>query len=73
MTSTTAVRKPIELTGHLFDSLTVSKALDTIENLGGDFELKAIDIGHSKKAFSNLKLDVIAPSITDETYWDETI
>ncbi|MDH4379460.1 MAG: arginine deiminase-related protein [Vampirovibrionales bacterium] len=60
-TASTAVRKPIELTGHLFDSLTVSKALDTIESLGGDFELKAIDIGHSKKAFSNLKLDVIAP------------
>ncbi len=56
-----SVTRTIELNGHLMDSLTLSKVLDTIEKLGGDFELQSIDIGHSRKDFSQAQIDVIAP------------
>lgn len=57
----TTVTRTIELKGHLMDSLTLSKVLDTIERYGGDFELQAIEIGQSKKDFSLAKIDIIAP------------
>jgi len=55
------VSRTIELNGHLMDSLTLSKVLDTIEKLGGEFHLKAIEIGSSKKDFSHALIDVFAP------------
>lgn len=64
MSVSQAVRKTVSVTGHLFDSMTLSKVLDLIQNQGGDFEMKDLEIGASKQSFSSIKIDVLAP--TDE-------
>ena len=38
----------VEMEGHLIDSLTLTKALDKIMNMGGEFEIKKIQVGKKK-------------------------
>ncbi len=56
----TCVTKTIELTGHLLDSLTLSKVLDTIQAKGASFKITHLDIGADKHAFTNLRMDIEA-------------
>lgn len=65
MSVSQAVKKSITITGHLFDSMTLSKVLDIINTLGGNFKMQGINIGEAKDSFSDVSLDVFAPS--DET------
>ena len=51
----------VVLTGHLLDSLTLSKVIDKVETLGGDYELNDIQIGSLKKDISSVSMTVYAP------------
>lgn len=65
MSTSLAVKKTVSVTGHLFDSMTLSKVLDLIQAHDGDFEMKNLEIGASKQSFSSIEIEVLAP--TDET------
>ncbi len=39
----------IELKGHIIDSMILPKVLDTIMDLGGDFEILQLDVGKTKE------------------------
>jgi hypothetical protein len=38
----------VELSGHIIDSLILLKVLDPIVNLGGDFEILQVQVGHCR-------------------------
>lgn len=38
----------VELSGHIIDSLILPKVLDLIVNLGGDFEILQVQVGHRR-------------------------
>lgn len=52
----------IELKGHLIDSLTLSKVIDRIQQLGGDYQLNDIRIGSLKKDISAITMTLLAPN-----------
>jgi lysine-ketoglutarate reductase/saccharopine dehydrogenase-like protein (TIGR00300 family) len=52
----------VELSGHIIDSLILPKVLDLIINLGGDFELLEVTVGHRRKDRSHARILVEAPS-----------
>lgn len=56
----TAVMTTIDLTGHLFDSLTLSTVMDTINGAGGTFKITHLEIGQSKHAISNVRMELHA-------------
>jgi len=51
--------REIEVKGHLIDSLILTKIFDGVMDLGGEFEVKKIQIGIKKKDESYAKLLVI--------------
>ncbi len=51
----------VELKGHLIDSLTLSKVIDTVQQLGGDYRLNDIRVGSLKKDISSINMTLIAP------------
>lgn len=55
-------RSLVQLSGHIIDSLLLPKVLDLIINLGGEFEILAIDIGHRRTDRSRARVLVEAPS-----------
>lgn len=56
-------RSLVQLSGHIIDSLLLPKVLDLIINLGGEFEILAIDIGHRRTDRSRARVLVEAPSV----------
>ena len=48
----------IEVRGHLIDSLILTKIFDGVMDLGGEFEVKKIEIGKKKKDESYAKLRI---------------
>lgn len=56
----TAVMTTIDLTGHLFDSLTLSTVMDTINGAGGSFKITHMAIGQTKDAISNIRMELHA-------------
>ncbi|MGE0199936.1 MAG: hypothetical protein AB7P76_03080 [Candidatus Melainabacteria bacterium] len=58
----------IELNGHLLDSLTLSKVMDRVQALGGDYVLEGIEIGMSRKDLSQARLTILA---RDEAHWTQ--
>lgn len=50
----------VELKGHLIDSLTLSKVIDRVQQLGGDYRLNDIRIGSLKKDISAISMTLIA-------------
>jgi len=48
----------IELQGHLIDSLTLSKVIDMVLEMGGDYRINDIEIGTQKKDISYVSLTV---------------
>jgi hypothetical protein len=58
--SQTEATATIELKGHLIDSLTLSKVIDRIQALGGDYRLNDIQIGSLKKDISSVNLTLLA-------------
>jgi len=51
--------REIEVTGHIIDSLILSKIFDGVMDLGGEFEILDIKIGKKKKDESYAKLRVL--------------
>lgn len=58
MPSNTTTTAHLMMTGHILDSLTLSKVFDKILDLGGDYLLNDLQIGLGKKDFSYLNLTV---------------
>ena len=52
----------VEVAGHIIDSLILPKILDEITALGGDFEMKQVQIGHGRRDPSLVRMIVSAPS-----------
>ncbi len=50
--------REIEVRGHLIDSLILTKIFDGVMDLGGEFEVKKIQIGKKKKDESYAKISV---------------
>ena len=55
-------RSVVQLSGHVIDSLILPKVLDLIINLGADFEILEIQIGHRRADRSYARILVEAPS-----------
>ena len=52
------IGKEVEFEGHLIDSLILSKALDTILDLEGEFEILEFRVGRKKEEYSYARLFV---------------
>lgn len=55
-------RSVVQLSGHIIDSLILPKVLDLIINLGAEFEIIDIDIGHRRTDRSAARIRIDAPS-----------
>lgn len=55
-------RSVVQLSGHIIDSLILPKVLDMIVNLGAEFEILEIQVGHRRADRSNARILVEAPS-----------
>ncbi len=55
-------RSVVQIFGHIIDSLLLPKVLDMIVNLGAEFEILEIQIGHRRSDRSHAKIQVEAPS-----------
>jgi hypothetical protein len=58
----------VELKGHLIDSLTLSKVIDRVQQLGGDYQLNDIRVGNLKKdiTYVNLTLQAASESVMEQ-------
>lgn len=54
----------IEMDGHLIDSLILTKALDKIMDMGGEFEIKKFIIGQKKHDTSHVQITVVGEDTT---------
>ncbi|MFV0443076.1 MAG: TIGR00300 family protein [Planctomycetaceae bacterium] len=57
-----ACMEEMEVSGHIIDSLLLPKILDQIMQLGGEFELVDVRIGHRRRDPSYAKIRVLAPT-----------
>ncbi len=55
-------RSVVELSGHIIDALILPKVLDLIINLGAEFEILEIQVGHRRSDRSHARILVEAPS-----------
>ncbi len=62
------LQRVLRVDGHLVDSLTLAKIIDTIEQHQASFELNALHIGPSKKDFSFLSITLF---VKDEAHLTE--
>jgi hypothetical protein len=61
LTDQAGLARTVELKGHVIDSLTLSKVIDRVQQLGGDYRLNDIHVGSLKKDISAINLTLIAP------------
>jgi lysine-ketoglutarate reductase/saccharopine dehydrogenase-like protein (TIGR00300 family) len=57
-------RSIVQISGHIIDSLILPKVLDLIINLGAEFEILEVQIGHRRADRSNAKIQIEASSQT---------
>jgi lysine-ketoglutarate reductase/saccharopine dehydrogenase-like protein (TIGR00300 family) len=55
-------RSIVQISGHIIDSLTLPKVLDLIVNLGAEFEILEIQVGHRRADRSYARIQIEAPS-----------
>ena len=55
-------KRTIELSGHIIDSLTLTKTMGIIMDKGGEFDILEIDVGRKKSDKSHAKIEVSADS-----------
>ena len=55
-------KRTIELSGHIIDSLTLTKTMGIIMDKGGEFDILEIDVGRKKSDISHAKIEVSADS-----------
>lgn len=58
----TAYSKEIEVSGHLIDSMIITKILDVIMDLHGEFDVKEFEIGKRKTMKSRARLEITGKS-----------
>lgn len=56
-------RTTVEVSGHIIDSLILPKILDHIINLGAEFEILDVQIGHRRADRSHARIQIDAPSL----------
>ena len=56
-------KRTIELSGHIIDSLTLTKTMGIIMDKGGEFDILEIDVGRKKSDESYAKIEVSASSL----------
>lgn len=54
--------RPVTLEGHVFDSLTLNKTLDTVLRHDGHFLITNVRIGHRKEDTSSVQMNLYARS-----------
>ncbi len=55
-------KRTIELSGHIIDSLSLTKTMAIIMDKGGEFDILEIDVGRKKSDISKAKIEVSANS-----------
>ena len=55
-------KRIIELSGHIIDSLSLTKTMAIIMDKGGEFDILEIDVGRKKSDISKAKIEVSASS-----------
>ncbi|WP_373532993.1 hypothetical protein [Vampirovibrio sp.] len=60
LTEQAGLARTVELKGHVIDSLTLSKVIDRVQQLGGDYRLNDIHVGSLKKDISAINLTLLA-------------
>ncbi len=55
-------KRTIELSGHIIDSLTLTKTMGIIMDKGGEFDILEIEVGRKKSDESHAKIEVSADS-----------
>jgi lysine-ketoglutarate reductase/saccharopine dehydrogenase-like protein (TIGR00300 family) len=60
-------RSIVEISGHIIDSLILPKVLDLIINLGAEFEILEVQIGHrrSDRSYARIQIDAETPALLD--------
>lgn len=58
----------IELSGHIIDSLILPKVLDLIVNLGGDFEILQVQVGHRRtdRSYAQILIETKSADVLDQ-------
>jgi hypothetical protein len=56
------VSKTVALTGHLIDSLILTKVIDIIQAQGGSYRTNVLHVGNRKQDFSHVNLTISAPN-----------
>ena len=57
-------RSIVQISGHIIDSLILPKVLDLIINLGAEFEILEVQVGHRRADRSNARIQIEASSQT---------
>jgi lysine-ketoglutarate reductase/saccharopine dehydrogenase-like protein (TIGR00300 family) len=57
----------VQVSGHIIDSLILPKILDAIVNLGADFEILDIQVGHRRadRSHARIRIDAATPEALD--------
>lgn len=57
----------VEISGHIIDSLILPKVLDLIINLGAEFEILEIHIGHrrSDRSYARIRVEASTPALLE--------
>ncbi len=60
--------KTVELAGHIIDSMIMPRVLDTIIDMGADFDIEEVQIGHRKIDPSRARIRIMAgtPELLDK-------
>jgi lysine-ketoglutarate reductase/saccharopine dehydrogenase-like protein (TIGR00300 family) len=60
-------RSTVEIAGHIIDSLILPKVLDLIINLGAEFEILEIQIGHrrSDRSYARIQVEAATPALLE--------
>ncbi|MCZ6547110.1 MAG: TIGR00300 family protein [Deltaproteobacteria bacterium] len=58
----------VELSGHIIDSLILPKVLDLIVNLGGDFEILQVQVGHRRtdRSYAQILIETKSSDVLDQ-------
>ncbi len=58
----------VELSGHIIDSLILPKVLDLIVNLGGDFEILQVQVGHRRtdRSYAQILVETKSSDVLDQ-------
>jgi lysine-ketoglutarate reductase/saccharopine dehydrogenase-like protein (TIGR00300 family) len=61
-------RSIVEISGHIIDSLILPKVLDLIINLGAEFNILEVQIGHrrSDRSYARIQIDAETPVLLDQ-------